>query len=217
MSYHRPKGPIHDLTGRPYGRLTVLGLSTYRGNSKKGETFWICECDCGEIIDVRGTDLKKNHTKSCGCFRRENTGALNRTHGLTNTRTYSIWLGILQRCNNVNNPDYHHYGGRGITVDPSWLVFEQFLSDMGEAPDSMTLDRRDNNLGYNKANCRWVTKIVQANNTRANRYVTYEGVTKTVAQWERHFGYSNGIIRGRLHLGWSEEDALTTPMKKRSR
>ena len=80
--------------------------------------------------------------------------------------TYQSWCDMKKRCNNPTQKDYHNYGGRGISYDPSWEQFENFLVDMGERPAGLTLDRRDSNLGYNKVNCRWATPLEQARNKR---------------------------------------------------
>lgn len=80
------------------------------------------------------------------------------------TATYRVWLNMRNRCNNPNYEGYSNYGGRGITVCPTWNSFEQFLLDMGEQPAGQILDRRNNNLGYSKENCRWVTALESSQN-----------------------------------------------------
>lgn len=83
-------------------------------------------------------------------------------HGMTHTATYKCWLNMKDRCGNPNTPTYKHYGGRGITVCDRWQKsFKDFLSDMGEKPDNLSLDRIDNNKGYYKENCRWATEQQQ--------------------------------------------------------
>lgn len=155
-----------DLTGLRFGRLTVM----FQDKSKK-HRYWHCQCDCGEQKVILGKNLtrKKKATHSCGCLARETSAENNRQnarHGMSKTRTHSIWRGVLGRTLNPNNSDYKSYGGRGITVDRRWLVFENFLEDMGEAPENLELDRIDNDGGYSKQNCRWVTRKAQSRNTR---------------------------------------------------
>jgi hypothetical protein len=116
---------------------------------------------------------------------------------------------MIHRCRNPNSPIYHHYGGRGITVDPKWDTFMGFLEDMGKAPDELTLDRIDNDKGYSKENCRWVTMAVQANNKRNNRYLTSNGETLSLSQWARKLGVCTETIRKRLNRGWTVESAVT--------
>jgi len=130
----------------------------------------LCKCNCGKETIVRGSDLKSEKTKSCGCFLKKG-GRL--THGHSKigkvSKVYMVWCDIKKRCNNKNNKDYKYYGGRGIKVCKRWSKFENFLRDMGEVPSGLTLDRINNDLGYFKKNCRWATRKEQANNQRSNR------------------------------------------------
>lgn len=73
---------------------------------------------------------------------------------------------MIYRCTNPKDPRFHNYGGRGITVCPEWSDFWTFVEDMGNRPDGHTLDRKDNDLGYFKENCRWATAKEQACNRR---------------------------------------------------
>jgi hypothetical protein len=82
-------------------------------------------------------------------------------------KTYRAWCHMKSRCYNIADISYKDYGARGITVCEDWQQFENFLVDMGEAPQGTSLDRKDNNLGYCKENCRWATPIEQSNNRRA--------------------------------------------------
>jgi hypothetical protein len=98
------------------------------------------------------------------------------------TREYATWRRMKQRCYNVFDPYYKDYGGRGITVCKEWLdSFMVFYIDMGEIPEGTTLGRIDNNGNYCKDNCRWETPKEQANNRRSNRLLTFNGVTRTMA------------------------------------
>jgi hypothetical protein len=92
-----------------------------------------------------------------------------RTHGLTKDATYTVWQAMHQRCENPNCASFADYGGRGILVDPEWRTFEAFIRDMGLSPPGHTLDRIDNELGYTKANCRWVSTQAQNQNRRSVR------------------------------------------------
>jgi hypothetical protein len=85
------------------------------------------------------------------------------------SRTYSTWCSMRQRCNNPNNPKWKHYGGRGIRVSERWNSFANFLADMGEKPPGTSIDRIDNDKGYEPGNCRWADALTQANNTRLTR------------------------------------------------
>ena len=192
--------------GTRYGRLTVLSDGVLR---KKKRTV-VCVCECGKRVEVNLTNLVTGRSTSCGCYLRE----VNRnkaTHGMSGSRTFRIWNLMIQRCENKNNPAYARYGGRGIKVSPSWHTFTNFLHDMGEGPEGMTLDRVDNNKGYSKNNCRWATIFTQANNKNNNHRITHNGQQRTLAEWSRVVGIKQETIRRRIKSGWSVEKALTIP------
>jgi len=118
---------------------------------------------------------------------------------------------MKQRCNNPRDPDYEHYGGRGITICDRWLEsFLAFYEDMGPRPfKGATIGRIDNSLGYFPENSRWETQEQQHNNKRSSRYVTYDGETLTVAQWARRIGIHRNNLLFRLNSGWPLNKALT--------
>ena len=118
---------------------------------------------------------------------------------------------MKSRCTNPNFNQYQRYGGRGITFDPRWATFENFLADMGERPTGTSLDRIDNSGPYGKANCRWATREQQANNRSSNRKVTIQGETRTLAQWARHFGINQATVKDRVERGWPLGRALKLP------
>jgi len=120
------------------------------------------------------------------------------------------------RCYTKSNIGYPFYGGRGIVVCERWRTsYENFLSDMGRKPTpEHSLDRIDPNGNYSPDNCRWAVREVQDNNKRTSRLVTFNGQTKTVAQWAQDTGISKGTISNRLDWGWPVADALTWPSKR---
>ena len=139
---------------------------------------------------------------------------MNKTHGMSGTPEYQAWIDMKHRCFNPNNKQYLDYGGRGITVCDRWLNLDNFLADMGTKPSPKhSLDRIDNNGDYSPKNCKWSTRVEQNNNTRYNRLITIDDVTLTITQWENKMGYGRGVIQGRLNLGWSEYDAVMTPVE----
>jgi len=157
------------LLDQRFGRLVVLSQCPERVSNN---IVWVCRCDCGNEVKVMGKSLRYGTTKSCGCLQKEKSaqiGQLNKTHGMSHkTYLYGIWAGIKDRCYNKNDEVYHNYGGRGIAMCDEWLDdFAQFVKDVGERPDSRhTLDRINNDLGYSKDNCRWITKALQSRNRR---------------------------------------------------
>ena len=124
------------------------------------------------------------------------------------TPTYNSWKGMVQRCTDVNSPDFARYGGRGITVCRRWLRFENFLRDMGERPVETTLDRTRNSGNYRKSNCRWATKLEQSNNRRDNTYLTVGRSRKSIADWSRKYNLKKSVISQRLKYGWSNRAAV---------
>jgi hypothetical protein len=122
---------------------------------------------------------------------------------------YNSWSGMKDRCLNPNNHRWHRYGGRGISIDPSWLSFAQFLSDMGPRPSLRhSIERRDNDGNYEPGNCYWATPIQQQNNMRQNVRIEFEGKTQTIAQWARETGLNPGTIRARLRRKWALIDVF---------
>lgn len=136
------------------------------------------------------------------------------TKGYRTTRTYSSWRGMFKRCTNSKNDNYAFYGGRGIKVCPRWYKFENFLADMGEVPEGMTLDRRDTNGDYTPGNCRWVNAREQAENRRNNVHVTLDGVQMTLTAAARKLGISQPLANWRLRKGWPIEKVLSPDVRK---
>lgn len=115
---------------------------------------------------------------------------------------------MKERCDNPKNSHYHMYGGRGIAYDPEWSSFEAFLRDMGHRPEGKTLDRVNNDLGYSKNNCRWVSRAEQSRNTTRSVYITYNGVTRCVKDWAILLGITDGALKARLER-WPVDIAMS--------
>jgi len=118
---------------------------------------------------------------------------------------------MIQRCTNPNRRAFHRYGGRGVTVCARWRgSFAAFLEDVGPRPSpDHTLDRIDNDGGYEPSNCRWATKHQQANNTCQSRRFEIAGVSKTMKEWADSAGLSYWTVRYRLDQGWPIDRALS--------
>jgi hypothetical protein len=124
--------------------------------------------------------------------------------------TYNIWQAMISRCENVNNPAYANYGGRGISVYTPWREsFEAFLKCLGHRPDGMTLERIDNSKGYQPGNVKWATRLEQGANKRNNVRVVYNGELVNVAEAARRSGKKAGCLRRRIQLGWPAERLFT--------
>lgn len=142
----------------------------------------------------------------------------NTKHGGHGSLTYSRWKSMNQRCYTKTADAYYRYGGRGITVCDEWHDFAAFLRDMGECPSAdMTLDRIDNNLGYQPGNCRWASKADQSKNRSICKQITFQGRTMIASDWAKELGMTPNNLLMRLRLGWSIERALTQPLKARSK
>jgi hypothetical protein len=200
---------LPDLTGEKYGRLTILSM--YRDD--KNKPIAKCLCECGVEKEISVYMLRNGDAQSCGCLNFENNA--NYKHGYKGTPTNVCWCDILQRCNNPNNTRYNQYGGRGITVCERWIKFENFLEDMGEKPDNMSIDRINNDDGYYKENCRWATTKEQSINKTNSVYVDYKGEHVLLFELTSRLGLDHITVRSRIRkYGWSVEDALTIPKKE---
>jgi hypothetical protein len=164
----RPSQDVGDLTNQKFGKLTVIGLDSSQNNG----LFWICKCECGNIVSKRGQKLVSGNNKSCGCLRKEGKHII--THGLSGTRIYKLWRGIKTRCYNKNHKDYNNYGGRGIKLCEEWdsdpVIFVEYVSKLENYDKKgYSLDRIDNSGNYEPGNVRWVTQKTQGINSLYNR------------------------------------------------
>ena len=188
---------IVDKTGEKFGRLTVLRMSDKKSGRK---TYWVCQCECGNIKEVRSDCL--GVVNSCGCLKKEQDKVnleANHRHKFSGTRLYNEWQGIKKRCIDKTNKRYKDYGGRGITICSEWLVPDNFFewAIKNGYNDSLTIDRIDNDGNYEPSNCRWVDNKTQSNNRRSNILINYSGKIQTLKQWceELNINYKRSCDR----------------------
>lgn len=202
---------VEDLTGRRFGRRVVLGMELKRKYPWGSAIYWRVLCDCGRVSIVTRSGVTKS-PECRTCSNKQVLRQLGKT-GWSKCREYSIYWGILKRCYDTRCPSYHNYGGRGIRMCDEWRQsFRAFFADIGPRPSAQhTLDRINNDGNYEPGNVRWATRREQAFNRRNTILLTLAGETKNLAEWSAITGLTPATIRGRLTIGWSHEDALTTP------
>lgn len=197
------RGQFVDLTGKRFGRLTVL----YRADdyiSPKGVKVvrYHCRCDCGNESDVQAGGLRNGTTQSCGCIQRDlmKSGVNSRKHGMKKTRIYRIWENIHDRCYRERNPRFPQYGGRGIKMCQEWqgkngfVTFYEWAINNGYN-DKLSIDRINNDKGYYPDNCRWADNKTQANNKSTSKIIEVDGTSKTVAEWIADLGLTRNLYK----------------------
>ncbi len=199
-----------DLTGKRFGKLLVLK----RADSKCNPVMWVCKCDCGNELSIRGGHLREGQKQCRKCQPKNN----NITHGLYGHPLYTTWVMMRQRCQNPKSISYPNYGARGIKVCVRWEQFENFILDMGMPPSQLhTLDRINNDGDYEPMNCKWATLKEQQRNTRFNRVLVYNNESKSASEWAEKLSIKVGTILNRLKLGWSVEKTLTHELRELER
>jgi hypothetical protein len=206
------------LINKEFNSWTIIKFSY---TNKHREKYYLCKCKCGIERDVKIRDIIKNNSKSCGCSFKKNKECIknNHRHNLSNHKLYYIWLNMRARCYNENDTHYNRYGGRGIIICDEWKedfkVFYDWSINNG-FKDGLTIDRKNNDGDYTPINCRWVDKIIQANNRCSNRIIEAFGQKKTLAEWSKDSNYSQNkvsTIRHRIDiLKWTPEDAISKPL-----
>lgn len=214
------------LPGSTVGRLTVIELLNIP-NPKGVSVKWAkCVCSCGKEHTARVASMGRK-TVSCGCLMKENsaksiriTGQKNATHGMSRTNTYKSWKAMWFRTTNKKFSQYEAYKDRVPPIE--WKKFENFLADVGEAPDGFTLERVDNSKGYGPDNCKWIPKTEQPKNRKSVRKFKYRGVEYTLPELANAFNKSVGAIDSAVRRGKhlcdllsiSEEDLQELPRRQ---
>lgn len=197
-----------DLTGKKFGRLTVIKRVQ---NSKNQKSRWLCKCDCGNEVVVERSNLSINKTKtiSCGCWKKEKITK----HNKHKTNIYFIYTSMKQRCYNPKNPAYKYYGLKGIKICDDWL--ENFMNFYNWAmsnqyKEGLSIDRINVNGDYEPNNCRWVNSLIQMNNTTRNHYITYKNEKHTIAEWARKYNIKYSTFYQQIKKGKAIEEIVKT-------
>lgn len=198
---------MNSLVHKRFGSWLVLSDLGIHKNARR----YLCRCDCGTEKAVYAASLKSGQTLSCKPCGAKRQGLKIRTHGesfhTALSKEYAAYRSAKKRCNNPKDKDYPRYGGRGIVF--TFSSFEEFLSDVGRAPTpEHTLDRVDNNQGYQPGNLAWSTRSEQQRNRIANRLLTVNGVTKTTIEWSDGDEIIARNIGLRLYRGWCHTCAV---------
>ena len=148
-----------DLAGKKFGRLTLVKVT---GVNASKQRIWACICDCGREHSVSQAHITKGKTTSCGCYRKERMTR----HNMCRTPEWYAYQHAKARCKPTASK-HEHYFDRGIFF--TFTSFEEFLQDVGLRPSPRhSLDRRDNDRGYESGNLRWATKSQQERNRRCD-------------------------------------------------
>lgn len=176
-----------DITEKKFGKLTALSFE-YRDD--KHRHFWKFRCDCGNEIVLRKSSVTSGNTSQCRECSLKERKIKATTHGMSKTRLYREWSGMLQRCELETSTSYERYGALGISVCEEWHSFEVFAKWALENgySDKLTIDRIDSKGNYEPNNCRWAGVIEQNNNQKSNVSFEYKGETHTLAEWARLYG-----------------------------
>lgn len=215
----RKKNPPKINIGEKYGRWTVVDVERV-GNYYRG----ICHCNCGNTGSVRQDTLLNGESSSCGCYSRELLRTVNsKRGGITVHPLYQRWYDMNRCCLDPRRKDFHHYGGRGISICDDWIKtnpngFVNFLNDMENSyVEGLELDRVNNDGNYCKENCKWSTRSEQVINRRevdgccfGVRFLEDGEDTLHLAAMAKKHNMSSRKLQDRItKLGWSLEDALT--------
>lgn len=215
--------------GQKFSRLMVV--DSYMRNH---ETYWVLQCDCGNVVEKVARLVKNGHFISCGCISKEIS-----VNAISNERLYAIWKGVKRRCLNKNHQNYHNYGGRGITICKEWRdsykVFREWAYDNGwteEIPDNhnnaLSIERIDVNGNYEPSNCCFIPLWQQSKNKRPyskrekiktwkdKTMLDINGVVKSYREWQDFYGFTDGALNYRKKvMGLDGTELFTTKRNKR--
>lgn len=196
-----------DRTGQKFGQWTIIADT---GKKKNNASVWLVQCSCGTTREIRIDRLTAGRSKSCGCYRTHWPDSP-RKHGLSGSKTYSSWVGMLNRCRLPSMKCWPRYGGKGITVCERWHKFENFLEDMGERPKGMTLDRLSSSGHYEPNNCRWATYAQQNRNKSDSVWIFFNGMIRTIDDISALTGVPRSTIETRMKKRFNIHEAVSMP------
>lgn len=206
----------NDLSGQTFGRLHVLGVD----DRESRHTYFLCQCDCGNIISTRSDALTSGATVSCGCKKREQDRVnltAHHSHKMSGSRIYGTWIGMKMRCYNKRDTKYYRYGGRGISVCDEWRnsfkSFYEWSIENGYS-EELTIDRINNDGNYEPSNCRWSTMSEQCNNRSSCVYLTIGNSTRTITEWCSIFEVDPSVVFARhKRIGFYSVESLFRPTR----
>ena len=208
-----------DLTGQRFGKLTVIKFSKDVQSGNRKRKYWLCQCDCGNLKEVRTDGLTRGTTKSCGCLKVENSYKnltdkyqFKPKYKVRNRKLYFVWRDIKMRCDDISNK---RYGGRGITICNEWLNFDNFaLWALNNGyKEGLSIDRINNDGNYEPSNCRWVTMKEQCRNKSTNILIEYKDQNITLAELSEITNVPYMTLRDRYYRG-DRGDRLIRPVRK---
>lgn len=207
---------LKDLSNQKFGKLTAIEYRKVTYPKGNRLIQWKCKCECGNETWVFASNLKRGTTQSCGCLISESNKSRISKIKQEYPRLYRIWRGMKSRCDNPKFKYFKNYGGRGITYCPEWKDFKPFLewALANGYEDTLTLERTDNDKGYDPDNCKWASYAEQSRNKRNSRKFLINGEMKCVSELEREHGFKTGFLYNRLYKGMPIEEAINTPIKK---
>lgn len=197
--------------GTRYSRWVIASVTIER---RGRALFYDCRCDCGTRVMLNSDNLIRGLSQSCGCLQRDNVAEGKRLYADVK-QLRSLWRAIKNRCNNPTDAGYANYGGRGIRVCDAWLVFENFLRDVGTRPEpGLTIERKDVNGNYEPGNVEWKTYHVQSRNRTNNRWHEFNGERHLLVDWAAKMNMPYRTLVSRFYVyKWPIERVLTTPIR----
>lgn len=188
----KKKGWIPLIVGERFNLLISIRESH---RNKHGRRMCWFLCDCGVLCCKDFHQVRYGNTRSCGCLSRSMARERMTKHGDSGHPLYGVWRSMVSRCENSGHPQFHVYGGRGISVCAKWRdSFAEFAEYMGDRPEGTSVDRIDNDRGYEPGNVRWATPREQARNRRDCVDVSHRGDIVTITELSERIGVHRSTV-----------------------